>query len=260
MKKKIIFIHGMFLNPKCWEYWISYFEALGYACEAPAWPLHEGEPSQLRANQPPGLGKLSLVDVYVHYQRIFKLESEPPICIGHSMGGLIMQKLAAEGLIKAGIGICPVAPNRMLAVDWGFIRNSASIANPFAGDEPFPMTPEAFRQNFANTLTDNQYLAAYERYAVDESRQVLRDVLGDEGVIDMDAPHAPLLMIGAEKDEIIPSSLVRRNAHAYSDPRSHSEFAEFTGRGHFICGEPGWEEVAAKISNWLEAHLHTERA
>lgn len=97
-------------------------------------------------------------------------------------------------------------------------------------------------------------------YAMNEGRQVLRDILDDEGMIDMDAPHVPLLLIGAELDEIIPSNLVRRNAHAYSDERSHSEFAEFTGHGHFICGEPGWEEVAEKISNWLDAHLNAERA
>lgn len=260
MKPKIIFIHGMFLNSKCWEHWIPYFEALGFLCEAPAWPLHQGEPADLRAQQPAGLGKLSLGEVYAHYQGILEQEFETPICIGHSMGGFIMQKLAAAGLIRAGIGICSVAPNRMLAADWGFLFNSTAIANPLAGDEPYPMTPEGFRENFTNTMDENQYLAAYERYAMDESRQVLRDVLGDEGKIDMEEPHVPLLLIGAEEDKIIPSNLVRRNAHAYSDPRSHSEFAEFTGRGHFIFGEPGWEEVAAKISNWLDAHLQAARA
>jgi hypothetical protein len=45
MTPKIIFIHGMFLNPKSWQKWIGYFENLGYECEAPAWPMHEGEPS-----------------------------------------------------------------------------------------------------------------------------------------------------------------------------------------------------------------------
>jgi hypothetical protein len=43
MRPKIIFIHGMFLNPASWEQWLSYFEEFGYSCEAPAWPLHEGD-------------------------------------------------------------------------------------------------------------------------------------------------------------------------------------------------------------------------
>lgn len=260
MKPKIIFIHGMFLNPRCWENWMPYFEALGYPCEAPAWPLHDGEPVELRQQLPPGLGKLTLLELHLHYRDIIHKETSPPVVIGHSLGGLLAQKLMAEGIVRAGVGICSVAPNRMLAADWGFLRNSASITNPFAGDDPYLMTPEGFHQNFANTLNDAESLSAFERYAVHESRQVLRDILGNEGEITMNAPHAPLLLIGAEKDEIIPNSLVRRNAHAYSDERSHTEYAEFTGRGHFICGEPGWEEVAGKIANWLDAHLNAQRS
>ena len=30
----IVFIHGLFMNPKCWELWIKYFEAKGYKCYA----------------------------------------------------------------------------------------------------------------------------------------------------------------------------------------------------------------------------------
>lgn len=257
---KIIFIHGMFLNPKSWENWISYFTALGYECEAPAWPLHEGDPALLRENIPTGLGTLSLDDLHGYFSSILQLEYEPPVVIGHSLGGLLVQKLVEDGLVKAGIAICPAAPNRMLAADWGFIRNSASITNLFAGDEPFKMNPEGFHKNFANTLTEAQSNAAYEAYAMHESRQVLRDILGDEGKIDVAKPHAPLLLIGAEKDEIIPAALVRRNAHAYTDDRSHHEYVEFSGRDHFICGAPGWEEVAEKIANWLTAHLSADRS
>ena len=260
MKPKIIFIHGMFLTPKSWEPWIAHFESLGYACEAPAWPLHDADPATLRSNIPSGLGKLSLADLHSHYHFILSQETEPPIVIGHSLGGLLVQKLAADGLIRAGVCIASVAPNRMLAIDWGFMRNTATITNPFAGDDPFEMTPEGFHQNFANTMTDSASNAAYQQYAVHESRQVLRDILGDEGQIDMDLPHVPLFFIGAEKDEIIPAPLVMRNAHAYTDDRSHHQYIEFSNRGHFICGEENWQEVTLTISNWLDAHLNAIRA
>jgi len=180
--------------------------------------------------------------------------------IGLSMGGLVMQKLAAAGQIRAGVGICSVAPNRMLAADWGFLRNSAAITNPFAGDEPYEMTPELFHQNFGNTMTEDDSNAAYQQYAVAESRQVLRNVMSEDGVLAMDLPHVPLLFVGAAEDEIIPASLVKRNAHAYSDERSHAEYVEFSGRGHFICGQNGWEEVALRVTNWLESHLVAYRS
>lgn len=260
MKPKILFIHGMFLNPKSWGAWVDYFGRRGYDCSAPAWPLHEGEPSVLRQHIPEGLGKLSLADLHAHYREILSQEIEPPIVIGHSLGGLLTQKLAADGLIRAGVPICSVAPNRMLALDWGFLRNSASITNPFAGDEPYEMTPEGFHQNFGNAMSEEDSNRAYEAYALHESRQVLRDIMGDEGEIDLEKPHVPLLFIGAELDEIIPASLVRRNAHAYEDKRSHHEYTEFSGRGHFICGEDKWEEVAERVDNWLTAHLESVRS
>jgi pimeloyl-ACP methyl ester carboxylesterase len=260
MNPKIIFIHGMFQNPKSWQEWISFFEDTGFEALAPAWPFHEGEPAELRANIPAELGSLTLAELHAYYHEIISREPEPPIVVGHSLGGLLAQKLLAEGIVRAAIGIASVAPNKMLALDWGFMRNSASITNPFAGDDPYEMTPELFHQNFANTLSRADSDAAWEAYAVHESRQVLRDILGTDGEIDMTRPHNPLLLIGAEKDEIIPASLVRRNAHAYEDKRSHHEYKEFTGRGHFICGEPRWDEVAVSVSNWLEGHLSAVRA
>lgn len=259
MKLRILFIHGMFLTPKSWANWETYFTSLGYECESPAWPLHEGEPSQLRTNVPDGLGKLELASVYSHYASLLA-GREPAILIGHSMGGLIVQKLIAAGIGLAGVPICTVAPNKMMALDWGFFRNTVAITNPLAGDEVYEMTPEGFHKNFGNTMTEEDSNAAFAEFAVHESRQVLRDILGSEGEIDTDKPHAPLLFIGAEKDEIIPASLVQRNALAYKDERSHSEYREFSSRGHYICGQDGWEEVALSISNWLEAHLVSQRS
>ena len=36
--KTFILIHGMFINPLCWEKWIPYYQAKGYRVLAPAWP------------------------------------------------------------------------------------------------------------------------------------------------------------------------------------------------------------------------------
>jgi hypothetical protein len=53
---------------------------------------------------------------------------------------------------------------------------------------------------------------------------------------------------------IIPASLNEKNSEAYTNEVSITEFKKFAGRGHFICGRPGWEEVAEYIGNWLEKH------
>jgi esterase/lipase len=57
--------------------------------------------------------------------------------------------------------------------------------------------------------------------------------------------------IALEKDNIIPAALNKANYNAYKDAGSRKEFKEFSNRGHFICGEPNWEEVAEYVAGWL---------
>jgi pimeloyl-ACP methyl ester carboxylesterase len=247
----VMFIHGMFLTPKIWSPWRSYFEQRGYDCVAPAWPLHEGEPAELRERPPVGLGTLGLATVIDAMERAAAPYSDL-ILIGYSMGGLLVQRLVAKGIGRYGVAVCSVAPNRMLAFDWSFLRNSAAITNPLAGDAPCRMDAADFHRNFANTLDAQGAYEAWQAHAVHESRNVLRDCLGEAGHIDLERPHVPLLFVGAEKDEIIPPQLCERNAKAYTDPHSLSDYDQIRDRSHFICGEPGWDEVAATIANWLD--------
>ncbi|AMR33832.1 hypothetical protein A0256_21520 [Mucilaginibacter sp. PAMC 26640] len=256
--KTIVFIHGMFQNPKSWDKWVAWFTAKGYNCVAPAWPMHEGEPADLRENPPAGLGELKLQTVIDEMERVVRAQSEPPIVIGHSVGGLITQLLVAKGLVEIGVPIDSVAPNAMLAVDWGFMKNSTLILNPLKGDEPFFMDLESFHGSFCNTMTMDATKLAYDETATHDSRNVLRDCLGEAGQIDTDLPHAPLLFIGGEKDEIIPASLNKRNSEAFSDEISISEYREFENRGHWICGQEGWEDVAGFIESWLQRHKEVQ--
>lgn len=249
----IVFVHGMFQNPKSWERWIDRFSARGFTCVAPAWPLHEGEPSALRANPPDGLGDLSLGDVVASIERVVAAYDRP-IVIGHSVGGLIVQILLNKGLIAAGVAIDSVAPNAMIDFDWGFIKNSTVIANPLMGNAPIEMDAKTFHGAFANTLSEEEATRAFEATATHDSRNVLRGCMGPDGRIDMEATHGPLLLIGGEEDQIVPAHLTEKNFKAYTDPGSVTQFRSFPGRSHFICNEPGWDEVANVAMAFVEVH------
>lgn len=255
MQKTIVFVHGMFQNPKSWANWINYFTGRGYECVAPAWPYHEGEPAQLRANPDPKLGELSLDDIVQKIESVVSGLPEKPIVIGHSVGGLIVQLLANKNLISLGVPVSSVAPNAMLSFDWDFFKNSANITNPLKGDKPFPMTPEAFHGSFANSLSEEAAAREYEKTATHDSRNVLRDCVL-HAKVDLELPHAPLLFIAGEEDKIIPHELVEKNSKAYKDENSVTGFKLFTGRSHYICGEPGWQEVAEYVYNWLQQSEH----
>jgi alpha-beta hydrolase superfamily lysophospholipase len=261
MKNTIVFIHGMFQNPKSWDNWVAYFSERGYHCITPAWPEHGGSPEQLRQNPPAGLGDLMLDDVIAAMEQVVISAGgtnaevkDKPVVIGHSVGGLIAQIFAFKNLVSLAIPISSVAPNMMMTLDWPFFKNVAAITNPLKGDKPFLQTPESFHESFCNTLTDAQAKDAFDRFATHDSRNVLRGCLGPSGHIDLDMPHVPLLFISGEEDLIVPTELVEKNSKAYSDDVSGTAtYKEFTGRSHYICGEPGWEEVADYVYNWIEA-------
>lgn len=252
----IVFIHGMFQNDKSWGNWINYFEQLGYTCIAPAWPMHDGEPRDLRESPPAGLGDLRLDQVIMKMADVVNGLDEKPIVIGHSVGGLITQILANRDLVSMGVAICPVAPNRMLSLDWDFFKNSIKITNPFKGDEPMYTDLESFHTNFCNTLDDDAAAKAFEETATHDSRNILRECMLSAGEVDLDLPHAPLLFIGAGEDKIIPCPLVEKNAKAWTDKTSITTYKQFYNRSHYICGEPKWDEVADYIAEWIGQYVN----
>jgi len=251
MEKRILFVHGMFQNGRSWDRWAGFFAQRGFACGAPDWPLHGGEPTDLRRDIPPGLGNLTLAQVVESYAVECDQTGELPIVIGHSVGGLVAQILAARGLASAAVCISSVAPNDLVAADWHLFKNLAAITNPLKGHEPYLMTPEGFHEGFCNTMTKAESDLAYEATATHDSRQVLRDCLGKTAHLDLAAAHVPLLFLSGDSDHIIPAALNRRNSEHYTDANSITEQVEFPNRGHFICGDPNWEQVAAFAHDWL---------
>jgi len=79
----IVFIHGMFQNPKSWGRWKQYFSEKGYNCLSPAYPYHEGEPSMLRQNIDPALADLTFGQVVKSLEEVIANLAENPILIGH---------------------------------------------------------------------------------------------------------------------------------------------------------------------------------
>ncbi len=251
--KTIVFIHGLFMNPKSWDAWKLYFEARGYRTHAPAYPYHAGEPSVLRTNFDPLLGSLTLGLVVTQFSTFIDTLPEKPILIGHSMGGLVVQKLISEG--KGALGICidSAPPAGVVSLEWSFLKANFSTINPLKGDSVCLPTVEWFHYAFCNVMTMDETREAFNQFVVPESRNIPRSSTKSDGKIDFKKPHAPLLFIAGEKDHIIPASLNKKNFEAYQDKNSKTDFHQFAGRSHYLCAQKNWEEVAAYTHDWITA-------
>jgi pimeloyl-ACP methyl ester carboxylesterase len=253
--KTIVLIHGLFVNPASWADWKAYFESKGFLCYTPANPFHEGDPKYLREHINPKLAKVTFEDVVMNIAKFIDTLPEKPVIIGHSLAGLVVQKLIAMNKAVAGVCIDGAPPTGIVTLKWSFWKANFPAINPFKGNSVFIPHEKWFYYAFCNTMTRAASDKVFNEIAVPESRNIPRGTLKSFAKIDLKKPHQPLLFIAGEKDHIVPSSLNKKNFEAYADTGSIKRFKEFKGRGHYICGEPNWQEVIDYVYNWLKETL-----
>jgi pimeloyl-ACP methyl ester carboxylesterase len=250
--RSIVFIHGMFMTPTCWDGWVTRFQQQGFHPVAPAWPLHDAPAAEQRQRHPDGaLGQLTLDQIVEHYAKLIAALDEKPIMIGHSMGGLIVQLLLARALGSAGVAIDSAPPKGVVSLKWSFLKSNWPVISPFAKkSQPYLLTPEEFRYAFAHTLSPDDLRAAFDREVVPESRIVGNAPTTAAARIDFNAKRPPLLMIAGGADRIIPASLNWSNYKKYNGG-SVTEFREFPDRTHYTLAQAGWEAVSDFAIDWL---------
>lgn len=250
--KTIVFIHGLFLNNQAWAEWETFFKEKGYTTYAPAYPGHEGTPSELRKNASDSLGYVTFTDVVNKMEAFIKMLPEKPIIVGHSMGALVAQKLVEKGLAEAAVIISSAPPKGVITLKFSFAKSNLGLLNPFKGNSIHYPTKKWFHYAFTNTLSREESDGIFDKFVVPESRNIPRETLKKAGEIDFKKPHAPMLFISGKEDHIIPASLNKKNFKRYKDEKSIRLHKIFEGRDHFIAGEKNWQEVADYILNWLK--------
>jgi pimeloyl-ACP methyl ester carboxylesterase len=251
--KNILFIHGLFVTFRCWDQWVSRFQTKWYNCQALPWPGRDKPLEVLRKNPSDAvLSRLTLDEVVDLHDKTIHSMAEPPILIGHSMGGLITQVLLNRGLGAAGVAIDSAPPQGVLTARWSFLKSNWPLLNPLIpSSTPYVMSLKEFQYMFVNGFPLPEQMEAYEKTVVPESRRVARGALGSVARIDFKKPHAPLLMIAGSADNIIPASLNKTNYERYKASPSVTDFKEFPGRTHYTLGQKGWEEVADYVLDWI---------
>jgi pimeloyl-ACP methyl ester carboxylesterase len=250
--KTIVFIHGLFVNPNSWDEWNAWFEAKGYKCYAPANPFHEGDPKELRKHFDPKLANVNFEDVVNNIINLLDSLPEKPIVIGHSMAGLVVQKLVSLGKAAAGVCIDGAPPVGVITLKWSFWKSNFPVVNFFKGNSVFEPTQKWFHYTFCNTITRAESDLVFNKLVVPESRNIARGTLKSFAKLDLKKPHSPLLFIAGGKDHIVPASLNLKNYKAYTDATSITDYKEFPERDHYTCGAKNWQSVAAYVYSWLD--------
>ena len=258
----LMLIHGAWLSARSWERFAEYFGARGFDVSAPEWPRKHGDVEELRdgADELAGLGLTEILD---HYAALIGKLDEPPVLIGHSFGGLIVELLLDRGLGRAGVAMSPAPPKGILVLPFSSLKAaSPALAHPSKRHGIVELSAEEFGYGFVNTFGDDEAAAAYERYAVPETGRIFYEagfanfaLHPTTDVHFKNDQRAPLLIVAAEKDTTVPPSVSRAQYKKYDGFAAKTEYLEFEGRPHlFIVGE-GSDEVAVAIDSWLDGVL-----
>jgi pimeloyl-ACP methyl ester carboxylesterase len=152
------------MTPRSWEHWKERYERRRYEVLAPAYPGFEVEVKALRQDPSP-IAQARVPDTVAHLESVMRGLDRPPLLIGHSFGGLLLQLLLDRGLGTAGVaidsapaeGIRKVPPTQLKALVPAF-------ENPANRHRAVPFTPEQFHYAFTNTLSEAESAEVYERY------------------------------------------------------------------------------------------------
>lgn len=256
MTKTIMLIHGAWLNARSWEGFKARYEAKGHTVVAPDWPFDDRPPEQLRTDPDARLAKVGQVALFDHYDARIRKLSEPPILIGHSLGGVIVQHLLDRGLGAVGVAIDPAPTPGVPLGPHAIVSALPVFLDPFSGRKSLTMTRRFFRTRFAQTADPAQADALYDRYIVPTPGKVYWDgVTGASGRIRWDNPdRAPLLLIGGGKDLIADAGMTRAIYAKQKRAPSATALRIFDDRSHWTCIDPGWETVADFALEWALDH------
>lgn len=254
----LFFIHGMWGRPSAFAVLRQELAAAGFTSVAPTLPLHD-----LPAGSPPpaALGALRLGDYVESLRRDLAALDEPPIVIGHSLGGLLAQLLvAAVGPEKVrGLALLATAPSAQVQVHaldpaalkavWGMTMQWGWWAKPLM---PVPgvlrtavfngVSEEEIRQGLAEVTWDSgAVLAQLAAPLLDPAR-------GSR--VDYARLQLPALVLTGLDDRMMPAAVSRATARHLGGAGARVDYEEWAGVGHWLFHDAVRPRLAAALSRF----------
>ena len=249
-KAPVVMIHGAFCGPWSLDGLKRKFKEAGYAVTTPCLRFHDQKPP------PAALGTTGLRDYATDLEEEIRALGVAPILVGHSMGGLLAQQLAARLDVRALILLAPSAP-------WGTPPTTlfeigaaqAMHLNPGYWNKVLEPNRDVALAHSLDKLPKHMRDEVYDRLVPESGRATFEILnwgldLNHASGVETEKVTAPLLFLTGSEDRINPPSTVARIAALYG-ARATNEVLQ--GMGHWLIGEPGWEKLADRALVWLES-------
>jgi pimeloyl-ACP methyl ester carboxylesterase len=241
----LLFVHGAFSAAWVWDrHLLPFFADRGYQALALSLRGHGGSAGHEL------LWSWRLRDYVADVEQVAAALPRPPVLIGHSMGGLVVQKVLHRRPVPAAVLLAPVPPHGLL----GSLLSIALTDPQLYCELAWTVTDGAVRRALFSDdrwSGDGEVRGYLERFQP-ESKLVVLDLLGLDLPPSLPRLKFPVLVLGAEHDGFLPafSGALEATARTY---RTQPEV--LPGMAHMMMLDHGWEAVAWRILDWLGTML-----
>jgi pimeloyl-ACP methyl ester carboxylesterase len=254
----VVFIHGLWLHASSWQSWEEAFRRAGYDTLAPGWP---GEADTVAAarRSPEAVANVGIDDLVDHFATIVDALPSPPVLVGHSFGGLIVQRLLGQGSGRAGIAIDPAQMKGVKPLPFAQLRSGfPALGNPANRRRAVSLTMSQFRYGFGNAIEADESDRLFEEFTIPSPARPLFEAAGANfsshspaAVDTANATRGPLLIVSGQRDHTVPDVVSRAAFKLYGDSTAVTELKQFADRGHSLTIDHGWKGVADYAIGWL---------
>ena len=228
----LLFVHGLGHGAWCWEHWLGAAADAGYSAHAVSLRGHGGSAGRLRTAR---LGQY-VDDVVTTAESL----PRPPVLVGHSMGGLVVQRVLARYAAPAAVLVASVSARPAVASLAAVARRHPVDALRIIAGGSLPLRPE--------------YL--FEELSPAEARQHIDRCTGESAVAQYQLlfhlpartplGDPPVLVLATPDDPLIPIRGLRATAARYG-----ATVEEFPGMGHDLMLDARWREPFDAMLGWL---------
>jgi pimeloyl-ACP methyl ester carboxylesterase len=229
----LLFVHGLAHGAWCYnEHWQDAAADRGYSSYAVSLRGHGGSGGGQQ------LGRTLLRD-YVHdvLQVISTLDTVPVI-VGHSLGGLVVQRVLQRYPARAGVLLTPIPAGGIPhSIIDGVRRKPLTLAATLAGrtlrlteDDLFAHLPPDEAARYVSRLGKESPWAQFAMMRPERLGPVT----------------SPVLVVGAEDDALIAGADVTRAAAALNAPLT------WVPGGHDVMLDGHWQDVLNTVLDWVD--------
>lgn len=252
----LVFVHGAFCGAWIWaEHLLPALAEAGWTAHAVSLRGHGGSDGHDR------LRETSLDDYVADVLSVLDELPRPPVLIGHSMGGMVVQRVIEhyriadfrrDRPIAGGVLMASVPPGGLWGTWMHMATHDPALLWQLAAIQTFgdqAATLHGVHRAMFSDAASPEVTRLYMDRMQAESWRVQMDMMLRPPPVSINARSIPLLVVGAEQDSFVPPWMAHLTAHAYG-----ADCVILDGAGHAMMLGPAWPRTVTTLTRWLEAN------